>query len=87
MADLDNLLQANDPSEAMEENEKTTCQFSLNSSDYPEVKKWKVGQTYQITVREISKTEEADGTVVGRFEVIHNKPAEYGSTERPDDEE
>jgi hypothetical protein len=50
--------------------------IGIDSKDYSEVKDWKVGQKYSIEFKMISRTEEADGDVMGRFELVAEKGAE-----------
>lgn len=42
----------------------------MTSKQNPEIKSWKVGETYTIKVQQISRTEEKDGEVRGTFELV-----------------
>lgn len=52
------------------------CTVHLDSKMYPEIKNWKIGEKYEILVRQVSKTEEKDGRVSGNFEVLPIKKAD-----------
>jgi len=47
-----------------------SVRFDVDSGMMPEIKGWKTGSTYQLSVRLVSKTEDNDGEVSGTFEVV-----------------
>lgn len=48
----------------------------LDSKMYPEIKSWKIGEKYEVYIRQVSRTEEKDGRVNGHFEVLPIKKAD-----------
>lgn len=49
----------------------------IDSKHLAEIKDWKVGETYVLKVRQVSRTEEKDGSVHASFEVVGSKTDGY----------